>query len=211
KVAESVMGPGHAVNAMRVGGVQQVQLDVVIAQVSRSELRNMNFDFLQQGGSHTISSVMGATTFGTLTGAGLNAPPLIQGSIGAANGQQSNIFGALFNSREQFFGFLQILRTEQLGKLLAEPRLVTLSGRVATCLAGGQQAVPSPGGLGAVSVQFVPFGTQLNFLPIVLGNGKIVLEVAPSVSTLDPTAGSVIAGFVVAGRATQQVHTTVEM
>jgi len=54
-----VVGRDRAVNAMRVSGVQQVQLDCVIAQVSRTELRNMNFDFLQQGGSHTINSSVG--------------------------------------------------------------------------------------------------------------------------------------------------------
>lgn len=211
KVAESVMGRDKAVNAMRVGGVQQVQLDCVIAAVSRTELRNMNFDFVQNGGSHYFnSSPGGAVTTSSFTQQP-GGPITFNNVFGSPNGQQTNFFLALFNSREQYFSFLQILRTEQLAKLLAEPRVVTMSGKMATFLSGGQQAVPSPGGLGAVSVQFVPFGTQLNVLPVVLGNGKIWLEVAPSVSQLDNSAGSVINGFTVAGRTQQQVHTTVEI
>jgi pilus assembly protein CpaC len=68
-----------------------------------------------------------------------------------------------------------------------------------------------PAGLGQVGVQFGEFGTRLNFLPIVLGNGRIHLEVEPEVSVLDAAAGTSIAGAVVPGRATQRVHTTVEM
>jgi pilus assembly protein CpaC len=68
-----------------------------------------------------------------------------------------------------------------------------------------------PTGLGQVGVQFEEFGTRLNFLPIVLGNGRIHLEVEPEVSALDANAGVSIAGASVAGRATQRVHTTVEL
>jgi pilus assembly protein CpaC len=60
-------------------------------------------------------------------------------------------------------------------------------------------------------VQFEEFGTRLNFLPIVLGNGRIHLEVEPEVSALDANAGVAIAGATVAGRATQRIHTTVEL
>src|SRR5437588_648469 len=60
KVAESIVGRNNAINAMHAAGVQQVQLDVVIAQVSRTELRNMNFDFIEEGAAHVLSSSPGA-------------------------------------------------------------------------------------------------------------------------------------------------------
>ena len=44
----------------------------------------------------------------------------------------------------QFFGALQALRTEGLAKFLAEPRVVTQTGRPAFFRAGGQQAILSP-------------------------------------------------------------------
>src|SRR5262249_35136129 len=110
-----------------------------------------------------------------------------------------------------FLAFLQALKDENLAKLLAEPRLVTLSGRPASFLSGGEQAIPVPAGLGQVGVQFEEFGTRLNFLPIVLGNGRIHLEVEPEVSQLDAASGTNIQGTVVPGRVTQRVHTTVEL
>jgi pilus assembly protein CpaC len=48
-------------------------------------------------------------------------------------------------------------------------------------------------------------------VPIVLGDGRIRLEVEPEVSNLDPAAGTTIQGTNVPGRATQRVHTTVEL
>ena len=58
------------------------------------------------------------------------------------------------------------------------------SDRQGSFLDGGEQAIPVPAGLGQIGVQFEEFGTRLNFLPIVMGNGKIHLEVEPEVSSL---------------------------
>lgn len=48
------------------------------------------------------------------------------------------------------------------------------------------------GGVGVPSVSFKQFGTVVNFLPIVLGNGKIHLEVRPELELLAtmPTASA---------------------
>ncbi len=99
-----------------------------------------------------------------------------------------------------------------MSKLLAEPRLVTLSGRPAYFNVGGQQAVPQTGSFGGTGVQFLPFGTMLSFIPIVLGNGRIHLEVAPQVSNLDQASGLAnVGGSSVPGRTITYVNTTVEL
>jgi pilus assembly protein CpaC len=110
-----------------------------------------------------------------------------------------------------FLGYLEALRQEGVAKFLAQPRLVTKSGRPASFLVGGEQAVPVPAGLGQIGVQFEEFGTRLNFLPIVLGNGKIHLEVEPEISALNAANGVQISGTVVPGRDTQRINTTVEL
>src|SRR5260370_9327075 len=51
----------------------------------------------------------------------------------------------------------------------------------------------------------------MNFLLVVLGNGRIHLEVEPEVSTLNAAFGTTINGTNVPGRDTQRVHTTVEL
>jgi pilus assembly protein CpaC len=204
----------RVVNAMRVGGVMQVQLDVVVAYVSRSELRRMSFDFVDQGLHHTFASTVGQGIVLPSPGSGIQAMGstfTIPNTIGTPNGAPVNLFLTVFNDKQLFFGFLQALRNENLAKILAQPKLVTISGRSATLLSGGEQAIPEAAGLGSISVRFEPFGTRLSFLPIVLGNGKIMLEVEPEVSNIDPAVGTNIAGTSVPGRTTQSVHTTVEI
>jgi pilus assembly protein CpaC len=204
-------GPERVVNALRVGGVQQVQLDVVIAGVSREEFRRMVFNFLEFGNQHFITSTVGSAfslPTGGISPGGIGTSVF---PIGTPNGAPPNIVFSIFNSSQGFLGVLQALRDENVAKFIAEPRVVALSGRTASFISGGEQAVPVPAGLGQVGVTFEEFGTRLNFLPIVLGNGKIHLEVEPELSQLNPAFGTTIQGTVVQGRTTERVHTTVEL
>jgi pilus assembly protein CpaC len=202
--AQSVVGAG-LVNALRVGGVQQVQLDVVVAEVSRSELRQMGFSFIQQGNQHFITSTLISPSAASslLT----TAPSAVTSSLTSA----PNLALGFVNDREGFLGFLQALRTEGLAKFLGEPRVTTMSGKPANLLSGGQLAVPEPSGLGTNAVMFQDFGTEVTVLPIVLGNGKIYLEVEPQVKTIDAANGTSIQGTTVPGFDVQRVHSTVEM
>ena len=200
------------INALRVAGVQQVQLDVVVAQVSRTEIRKLSFDFLTYNNSSFIGS--------TLSGLATRPVAMSQGSTLAANafvasGAGANVPFGVLNSSSGFLGFLQALRTETASKLLAEPKLVTSSGKKASFLVGGEQAVISASsGVNGPGVDFKKIGTQLDFLPIVLGNGKIQLTVNPSIKSVNislgiasPTPGG---GFT-PGFDDKQVTATVEM
>lgn len=214
------LGAGQAqqiqiINALRVGGVQQVQLDVVVAQVSRSAFRRMAFNFLADSRNTFVGSTVGqAVSTPTTVGVAstqLTVNGLLSGTPGAPGGAATNILGGVLHNSWGFLFFLQALRDESVVKLMAEPRLVTLSGRPASFISGGEQAIPVPAGLGQVGVQFEEFGTRLNFLPIVLGNGKIHLEVEPEFSDLNPANGTSINGTVVPGRNTSRVNTTVQL
>jgi pilus assembly protein CpaC len=201
----------QVINAMRVGGVQQVQLDVVIASVSRSDLRAMTFNFLTnsknfffgQDVGGAISSIGSAGAGGAIHPVAFGGP--LMGTVGSAN----VLTGVLHNSWG-FLAFLQALRTESVAKFIAEPHLTTMSGRPSNLHSGGQQAIPSGGGINGVGAQFVPFGTDINFLPVLLGNGKIYLEIDAHVDDL--AASSVnIGGANVANRTSNSVTTTAEL
>jgi pilus assembly protein CpaC len=204
---------GEVINALRLGGVMQVQLDVVVARVSRTDLRRFAFNFMNFGDNHVFASTIGGAFNIPSTGITGTFPgnPTITNSVGTPNGVPANLFLGIFTNKQDFFGLLQALKEEDVAKIMAKPSLVTMSGRPASFLDGGEQAVPVPAGLGQVGVQFEEFGTRLNFLPIVLGNGKIHLEVEPEVSNLDAAFGTSINGTVVPGRVTQRIHTTVEL
>ena len=118
---------------------------------------------------------------------------------------------ACLNSNASFFGFIQALQQNNLIKTLAEPTLVTVSGRPAYFLAGGSVPYPIPSGLGTTSVAFKDFGTQVDFVPIVLGNGNVRLEVRPQVSALDYSIELNINGSLVPGFTVRTVDTGVEL
>jgi pilus assembly protein CpaC len=219
----SVVGD-RVINALRVGGVQQVELCVTIARVARSQARSMGFSFMENGAQHYISSILsspltlaGAQSASVARALGSQAGSSAAAAASSLSGSPNLIFG-IINNHGAFQGFLEALRNQNLVKILAEPKLVTLSGRPAQFVSGGEQAVPqlasgSAGG-GAVSgVDFKPFGTTVQFLPIVLGDGRIYLEVQPQFTFPDPSNlfSAPIPGTnaVVFGRTTQRVQTSI--
>jgi hypothetical protein len=62
-----------------------------------------------------------------------------------------------------------------------------------------------------VSIQYRKFGTQVDFVPIVLGNGVIRLEVRPRISEIDDSRSIVINGTSVPGLRVREIDTGAEM
>ena len=76
---------------------------------------------------------------------------------------------------------------------------------------GGEFPIVVPTGINQATVQFKPFGTEVNFVPIVLGNGNIRLEVRPRVSERDDANGIQQNGFNVPALVVREVDTGVEL
>jgi len=176
------------VNNITVGGVQQVMLKVKVMEVSRTKLRTLGIDWTQLSGSNIVASSIAGVT-------GLNETF----SFGIVDGGNS------------FFAFLEALQQNQLAKILADPTITTVSGRAAKFLVGGEFPVLVPQGLGNTTIEWKEFGTQINFVPIVLGNGNIRLEVRSEVSETDDTRGTFNDGQFIPALKTSYVDTGVEM
>jgi pilus assembly protein CpaC len=193
-------------NNMTVGGSQQVVLHVRVMEISRTKLRNLGFDFMNFSGSDFI----GTTPGGLITKASATTGLFRGGGDFTTAGRETVQLG-IINNPSGFVGMLEALKQENVLKVLAEPNIVTVSGRPAYFQVGGLVPYPQPTGFGNISVAFRPFGTQVDFVPIVLGNGSVRLEVKPSVSEIDPTLSLSIAGTAVPGFRTREVDTGVEM
>jgi pilus assembly protein CpaC len=194
------------INHMIVGGTQQVLLHVKVMEVSRTQLKTLGFDFAAFSGE----SFGASTVSGLITKANPVASIFRAGGSFTSSGAETLQFG-IVNDPSGFVGFLEALKKEDLLKVLAEPNLVTVSGRPASYLVGGEMPYPQPTGFGNISIAFKPFGTQLDFVPIVLGNGSVRLEVRPQVSELDPTLSIFVNGTAVPGFRERMVDTGVEM
>jgi pilus assembly protein CpaC len=190
------------INNMTVGGAQQVLLNVKIYEVSRSKLRRLGVDWSYRGGSgafavNSISEILS-----------IDADSFPSGLL--TNNADTFAFG-IVNGNDRFFGLLETLQENKVAKILAEPRIVAISGRAAKFSSGGETPILIPQSLGTTTIEFKEFGTIVDFVPIVLGNGNIRLEVRPEVSTLDRSLGIELDGISVPGFRQRRVNTSVEM
>lgn len=206
--------PYAVTNLVRVGGLQQVLLEVKFAEVARRSSRDWQAALGVTGQGQDLQIAAGIGGLDVSTGV---PPGLSQGSL-LLNfaGNQANIFAKLDN----LTAALKFLEEEGLARVLAEPRLVTRSGIPASFLAGGEFPIPvlqQTGGGNAITIQFREFGVSLKFTPVVLSDGKISLQVAPTVSEIAPgdpsriPTGILGANFVVPSLTTRKLETTVEL
>ncbi len=202
---ENSGGP-NVINNMRVPGEQQVMLRVAVAEVNRAAARSIgvNFSFINNQGTTVFSQQTGSL----LSSAG--------GGTGGTAGGAANLPINLDNGQIPIA--INALRTLNYARSLAEPNLTAMNGQTATFLAGGQFPVPVLGGNGALGglgalqgVQFVPFGVQLFFTPIITDRDRIRLTMSATVSTRDFSAQTNIGGSNVPGLNVRTFTTTVEL
>lgn len=193
------------IDNITVGGVQQVLLKVKVMEVSRTKLRRMATDFayLNSNGSFFATGVSGLLNqTSNVAGSGFQAVTDTAGKAAE--------FG-IVGDNAAFFGFLDWLQQNNIAKILAEPNITAVSGRPAQFNVGGEIPIVVPQSLGTASIEYKPFGTQVDFLPIVLGNGSIRLEVRPRISEIDESRSVTVQNFVIPGLTVRQVDTAVEM
>ena len=190
----------NVINGMTVGGVQQVVLHVKVMEVSRTKLRNLGFDWANISSNGFV--VQGASSLVPATVTGLTAP------VPLAN---NTLRFAVTDGTESFQGFLEALERNNLAQLLSEPTLTTVSGRPASFLVGGQIPIPVPQSLGVTTIEYRDFGTKIDFVPIVLGNGKVRLDVRAEVTEVDPSISAAIGTGTVPGFRSRNAETGAEM
>lgn len=199
----------NVLNQMKLGGVNQVQLSVKVMEVQRSRIRQLGFNWLWFGDNGYLASTPGALT--PLAGVSLPFGGPGGASVSSASLGNSTLTFGLASASSVFQGFLEALKSEGLLKIKAEPRVTTTSGRPAKLLAGGRFPILVPQGVGTVSIEWVEFGTSLEAVPIVLGDGNLRLEISPEVSERDFSNAVQVDGFTVPGLTTRTVNTAVEM
>lgn len=201
--------PKKVVNAMQVGGVQQVMLEVRVAEMNRELIRRLGVNFNVIG-----SNEFGVSLLGGLTSlAGFTNPGIGGGAATVTTAVTQAIQGAFgFDTGSlSWTGFVDALKEENLIKVLAKPTLVALNGQEAAFLAGGEFPIPVPQAFGLVTVQFKKFGVGLVFTPNIINSKHISLTVAPEVSELDFQNALRLQGFVVPAITTRRAATTIEL
>ncbi|MBV8453000.1 MAG: pilus assembly protein N-terminal domain-containing protein [Deltaproteobacteria bacterium] len=211
------------------GGPEEVQLNVVVAELNRSRLEQQGIDISMvfsnagvsivglpgnvatsytpqvnlsaSGGAGTIAALPPA---GVLPTAGTLIPLLLSPSITYGVATQ--------NGQVTTNSFIQLLEQHDLAKILAEPRLIAESGQQAQFLSGGEIPIVISQALNT-SIVFKQYGTSVKFVPTVIDSnqGEIELQVRPELSEPDYAQGVELFGFKVPAFVVRRAETRVRL
>ena len=183
--------PERSINALEIALPAQVRLDVRFVEASRDDIREIGFG--------TEIGRPGDFLF-------LTSSSLISGDPARAVGQ------VLGGSGETSIDFtLQALEEKGVVRTLAKPNLVSQSGETASFLAGGEFPVPVAADEDTVSIEFKEFGVSLEFTPTIAREDRIVLQVEPEVSNLDPRNSVRLVNVEIPALSVRQIKTQVEL
>ena len=187
------------IDRVNVLGVHTVQLETQIMEVSRTKLRELGIDW----------GVINGDDFVTQSVSGLLTASSSAAGLGTSGGETFKV-GVVQNSTT-FLGVVRALRQNNLVKVLANPTITAVDGRPASFNAGGEIPIVVPAGLGQVAIQYREYGTRVDMVAKVRGEGRIWLEVRPYVSEIDPTRSVTLQGISVPGLRSRFLETGVEL
>jgi pilus assembly protein CpaC len=199
---------GKIVNLLNVNvpsAEPQILLKVRFANVDRSVSRELGVNFFRSG--------TGVTT-GRVTTGQFSAPrPLTEGGVTDFSLTDAlNLF--LFRRDLDLGATIRALQVRRLLQILAEPNRLTMNGKRASFLAGGEFPFPVLQGgavANAITIQFREFGIRITFTPVITPRGTIRLQVTPEVSSLDFANALTIQGFNIPALSTRRVETEIEL
>ncbi|MFC0250958.1 type II and III secretion system protein family protein [Massilia consociata] len=151
----------RVVNLLSVSAPQQVQLEVKIAEVSKTLLERLEAKTRFSFGSGSWTTTL-VSNF--LSGRVLGGEETLQTRGGRLVADAN--------------------KQDSLVRVLAEPNVLAISGQEGTFLAGGKFYIPVAQDNNKITLEEKEFGVGLRFTPTVLAGGRINLKVAPEVSEL---------------------------
>jgi pilus assembly protein CpaC len=104
---------------------------------------------------------------------------------------------------------LNLMQRKGDAKILAAPSILTVSGKEAFFLAGGEIPIPMSDGKGGVTVNWKEYGIRLKVTSNYERDNIISMAVAPEVSSIDWSNAIIVNGFKLPALATRKANTNV--
>jgi pilus assembly protein CpaC len=203
--AASASGSSNSVqviNGLAIKGKDQVMLRVTVAEVQRTALKSLGINLSASVSSGNFTTVLGSSNPFPINGVSSSG---LTNSVGFKAGGTS------------VSGTLTAFEQNGLARVLSEPNLTAISGEEANFLVGGEYPIPVSQQNGVVTVDFKKYGIGLNFIPVVLSEGRISLKIATEVS--EPTStgsftlgsSSTSSSLTISGLSVRRASSTVEL
>lgn len=188
---------------------RQVVLQVKFASIDRQLLKQIGFNLFSNN-----SKMPGETTTEQFQSPRFSQIPATGAGSAVNFADLLNLY--LYRPDLGIGATIKALEQQDVAQILAEPNLIAEDGKTASFVAGGSIPVPvlnstSTGGSIApvITVQWKPYGVQLDFTPTITAAGTINLKVTPEVSTLDYSNAVTLQGFVIPALSTRRAETEV--
>jgi len=196
KIASRFSGNEEVINSVNISSSQQVQLNVRFVEINRQAGQDLGAKYAANfaygiGNRKVVLNPDG----GDLTAAGTG-----------------EIIGSLLSNGVSIDIAIKALEERGLARRLAEPNLIARSGQTASFLAGGEFPIPVSEDNGKISVTYKKYGVGLDFTPTVLKDGLVSLDIAPEVSSIDPSASiQVSSGISIPAFIVRRARTSVDL
>ena len=201
--------------------INQISLEVRFADVNRVGISQLGANILRTFGSNMPMSVstqqFAPPQLGSLTTTQTTGTTTTTSTSGQNTFELSDLLNLfIFRPDINLAATIKALQENNLLQVLAEPNLMTESGKEASFLAGGEFPYPvlqavTGGTSGAITIQFKEFGIRLGFTPTINPDGTIHLKVAPEVSSLDFSNALTIQGFLIPALSTNRVASEMDL
>ncbi len=204
---------GLVINSLTIRGRDQVMLKVTVSEMRRDIAKQLGISSSSWGAltQYNPFAINGALSAGSAVfGDGSAAPTTSAVNINSYNGLKATL---------QAFERYGVTHT------LAEPTVTAVSGENAKFTVGGEFPYSTglicsgaSSGAGTTSTSacttgaaFKPYGITINFEPVVLSEGRVLLHLATEVTDLDFTHGAIVGGVTTPGLLTRKNETTIEL
>ncbi|RVC68641.1 type II and III secretion system protein family protein [Mesorhizobium sp. M00.F.Ca.ET.038.03.1.1] len=196
KIASRFSGNEEVINSVNISSSQQVQLNVRFVEINRQAGQDL-------GAKYAANFAYGIGNRKVV----LNPDG---GDVPAAG--TGEIIGSLLSNGLSIDIAIKALEERGLARRLAEPNLIARSGQTASFLAGGEFPIPVSEDNGKISVTYKKYGVGLDFTPTVLKDGLLSLDIAPEVSSIDPSASiQVSSGISIPAFIVRRARTSVDL
>jgi Flp pilus assembly secretin CpaC len=196
---------GKVIDRIETATISQVDIKVYVLEVDETGLKQLGFNMqsasFQPNGTYTLGGPQFPVVESPFTGFGGHSP-------GPGFDGRALTLGSFFRS-VTLAPTLNLLMQSGHARVLSSPNLVTMPGREANFLVGGQIPIPFAAGPQQIAIVYKDFGVKLVVTPTILGEGNVETLIAPEVSDLDFQDGVNINGFVVPALKVSRLSTDV--
>ncbi len=217
-LVQQFVGNAKVVSRLKTATPMQVNLQVRVAEVSRSLSKDISSNFTSRdkdgptgnGFLFVPSRGRNVATFTDIINPATGLPSGTNVTFNNPTG------GNVLNMAKNLFGLdiglgLDFAERSGLASTLANPNLTTMSGETGEFLAGGSFPIPISDSFGSVTVQQQNYGVNLRYTPEVMADGKIRLRIRTEVSDITSNGAVRIGGTEIPALLTRSAETTVEL